>query len=231
MLKQKPEVLVKTSSCEVSTHPAFGVVIVNQSQCSGSHALFGSDIGHHGYMTIEIREAELHRRHSDDSIIPTDRIIKIELSHAQYVQAITSQGNGSGIPCTIDYKRTGAIENCPSIDRVESKHEIHQREIREYTAKACRQALGEIAQLEELINSNKTGKKVLSDALMGLKATIGNLPSNMEFTVSQAEDAYSKIVADSKIEVESFVATTVQRIGLESISQLAQIGNDTLEVS
>ncbi len=223
MLKQKPEVLIKTSNCEISTHPAFGVVIINQSQCSGSHALFGSDIGHHGYMTIEIREAELHRRHSDDSIIPSDGIIKIELSHAQYVQAITSQGNGGGIPCTIYYKRTGAIENCPSIDRTESKHQIHQREIREYAAKACSRALGEIAQLEQLIDSGKTGKKALSDAIRSLKATIGNLPSNMEFTVSQAEEAYDKIVADSKIEVESFVATTASRLGFEKLSDLAMI--------
>jgi hypothetical protein len=226
MTKQKPEVLVKTSNREISTHPAFGVVIINQSHCSSDHALFGSDIGHHGFMTIEIREAELHRDHSSDSIIPTDRIIKIELSHAQYVQAITSQGNGGGIPCTIDYKRTGEIERCPSIDRVESKHEIHRREIKEYAAKACRTALNEIAQLEELINSGKTSKKALSDALRGLKATIGNLPSNMEFTVSQAEETYDKIVSDSKIEVESFVATTAARLGWERLSELTKIGSN-----
>lgn len=208
------------------THPAYGVIKLKQAQCSNNHTLFGSDIGHHGYMTIEIEEAELSRSLGSDWIHGTKSIVKIQLSHAQFVQFITSSGNGSGTPCTIEHKLTESPMRCPSIEKIETKHDLHKKEIAESASRQIKQALSELAQIKELVVSGRTGKKAMNEKIHSLECSLKKLPSNLEFSVSQAQVALENAVSDSKVEVESYIATTAQRIGLESIGQLMQIGSD-----
>lgn len=209
----------------VQTHPAFGVAKLGQSHCSGNHTLFGSDIGHNGYMTIEIEEADLRRDYSNDKVYGGKTIVKFQMSHAQWVQFITSSGNGMGVPCTLEYKLTETPICCPSIEKIETKYDLHKKEIAESASKQVKQALSELKELEILSETGKLGKKAVNEKLYSLRCTLENLPSNLEFSVSQAQKALENAVSDAKVEVESYVAITAQRIGLESINQLAMIEN------
>jgi hypothetical protein len=221
---------VKMKDSTTQTHPAYGVITLGQAHCSNNHTLFGSDIGHHGYMTIEIEEADLNRSLGSDWIHGTKSIVKIQLSHAQFVNFITSSGNGSGTPCTIEHKLTEAPMRCPAIEKIETKHDLHKKEIADSATRQIKDALDRLRELEILAETGKLGKKAVGDKLHSLRCTLENLPSNLEFSVSQAQVALENAVSDAKVEVESYIATTAQRIGLENISQLAQIGCDSLPV-
>lgn len=45
----------------------------------------------------------------------------------------------------------------------------------------------------------------------------------MAFAVQSAEEALEKATSDAKIEVESYVQMTAQRLGLKHINELAQL--------
>jgi hypothetical protein len=60
---------------------------------------------------------------------------------------------------------------------------------------------------------------------INLKCMIENTPSNMEYTILSAEKALDKAVSDAKIEVESFVSVTTQRLGVQSLQRLGELAN------
>ena len=49
------------------------------------------------------------------------------------------------------------------------------------------------------------------------------LPGSLDFVVKSAEEALEKATSDAKIEVEAYIGSVAQRIGLKSINQLAQL--------
>ena len=120
---------------ETHTHEAFGTVVLTMPQGGGMQgmSLFGSDIGHHQCISIEIHRAELTRDLGRDWIRSRELVAKVAMSHAQFAQFITSAGNGSGTPCTIRYAVPSgtSLEEMAPIAKIESKHETHRREIRQ----------------------------------------------------------------------------------------------------
>lgn len=208
------------------THEAFGTVVMTTPQGGGMQgmSLFGSDIGHHQCISIEIHRAELTRIHS------RELVAKVEMSHAQFAQFITSSGNGSGTPCTIRYAAPigTSLEEMAPIAKIESKHETHRREIKQSANEQISKVQDALKQLEAMANGGKVSIKELRSVLHTAKCHLDNLPGNLEFAVKSAEEALEKATSDAKIEVESFIQMSANRIGLKSIADLARIGDRSL---
>ena len=143
------------------------------------------------------------------------------MSHAQFAQFITSQGNGDGTPCTLRWmKGEGMI---PGIAKVETKHDTFRREISDAAKKRLERIEAKIKQLGDMIESGKLSKKELREIHAELQRQASYLPGTMEFVVKSAEEALEKATSDAKIEVESYVAMTAQRLGLKNINDLARL--------
>ena len=212
---------------EVYNHPAYGVITLTNPQ-GGDSTLFGSDIGHNQRMCIRVHHAELKRDLNHDWIHTTGQIIEVEMSHAQFAQFITSQGKGDGTPCTLRWIRhKGAI---PGIEKVETKHDTFRREIHDAARKRLEHIKKEIAKLGEMIESGKLPKKELRELHANLRHQVDYLPGTMEFVVKSAEEALEKATSDAKIEVESYIAMSAQRIGLKSINDLARLENHSAKI-
>jgi len=215
----------RTGRCdphEVYNHPAYGVITLTNPQ-GGDSTLFGSDIGHNQRMCIRVHHAELKRDLNHDWIHTTGEIIEVEMSHAQFAQFITSQGKGDGTPCTLRWmKGEGAV---PGIAKIETKHDTFRREIHDAARKRLESIEKEIAKLGEMIESGKLPKKELRELHANLRRQADYLPGTMEFVVKSAEEALEKATSDAKIEVESYIAMTAQRLGLKSIEELARLEN------
>lgn len=207
---------------EVYDHPAYGVITLTNPQ-GGDSTLFGSDIGHNQRMCITIHRAQLKRDLNRDWIHSKNQIIEVEMSHAQFAQFITSQGKGDGTPCTLRWmKGEGAV---PGIAKIETKHDTFRREIHDAARKRLESIEKEIAKLGEMIESGKLPKKELRELHANLRRQADYLPGTMEFVVKSAEEALEKATSDAKIEVESYIAMTAQRLGLKSIEELARLEN------
>lgn len=212
---------------ETHHHEAFGTIIMTMPSGGGlsGMTLFGSDLGHQQCISIEIRRAELNRSLHRDWIHSGEMVAKIEMSHAQFAQFITSAGNGSGTPCTLRYAvPVGAhLEEMAPIEKIETKHETHRREISESANEQIRKVSDALSALEAMAGEGKVSVKELRARLHDARCHLSNLPSNLAFAVQSAEKALEKATSDAKIEVESYIQMTANRIGLKSIADLAKL--------
>lgn len=209
------------------SHEAFGTVVMTMPQGGGPDGmtLFGSDLGHHQCISIEIRRAVLDRSYHRDWIHGREVIAKIEMSHAQFAQFITSAGNGSGTPCTIRYAAPVGtrLEEMAPIAKIETKHETHRREISESVNEQVRKVSEALAALEAMAGGGKVSVKELRTLLHEARCHLANLPLNLAFAVKSAEEALEQATSDAKIEVETYVQVMANRIGLKSIADLARL--------
>jgi hypothetical protein len=224
--EQEPKLTVEDAGhrrgSERYDHPAYGTVTLS-TITGGDKTLFGSDLKHNQRICIRVNQADLVRDLSHDWVHGKDQLVEFEMSHAQFAQFITSNGNGPGTPVTLKWVR--GLGSMPGIKNLETKHETFRREIHSY-AKESIAAMATAAQrLSEGAKLGKVGVKELREISDQINRAIANVPSNMEFVVKSAEEALEKAAADAKIEVESYVAMTAQRIGLERISDLGLITN------
>ena len=83
------------------THESYGIVNISKFSSNGSE-FFGSDLVHNGGVSITISNGEVSRDLSTDRYNAVGReLVRIELTHNQFVDAITSGMNTIGVPCTI----------------------------------------------------------------------------------------------------------------------------------
>jgi ElaB/YqjD/DUF883 family membrane-anchored ribosome-binding protein len=225
--KIKEEQVGKCDPHDVYEHDAFATINMT-TRTGGNRALFGSDTAHNQTVCISIQRAKLDRHLSRDWIHgETMPIIEIEMSHSQFAQFITSNGNGSGTPCTLAYApAVGTPTECmPGISPIESKTETFRREIKESASKQIEKIQAEIKKLGDLIESGKTSKKELRELQFNLKNQVENLPDNMEFTVKQAEKALESATNHAKIEIEAFLDHTHRKIGMAAAEKMGWLTN------
>lgn len=183
--------------------------------------LFGSDIGHTECVRIEVSTASLDRNLSHDWIHSQKTVLQFEMSHAQFSQFITSQGNGGGTPVTLRWTQDeGPL---PLIKKVETKHDTFRHEIRNSAKARLEKIEAKIRELGDLIESGKLPKKDLREIHSALLQSATDLPGSLDFVVKLAEEVLEKATSDAKIEVEAYIGSVAQRIGLKSINQLAQL--------
>lgn len=135
-----------------TSHPSYGTLLFNRAY-GGKTPLFGSSIEHSNVITMELRHADITRRLSGDDIFGDKPIVKVEMSYSQFAEAITSFGQGTGIPVTIRYtEKDGKIPPCDFI----SKREQFIGEFKEQTNKAVKKSKELIDEVAELFSSKKT---------------------------------------------------------------------------
>lgn len=218
----------RTGQCEphdVFTHPAYGSIVISHPT-GGDRRMFGSEVGHMGVVRIAIHKAEMHRDLSSDWIFSGDLIAEVEMTHSQFAAFITSAQKGSGTPCTLRaYAKTPA-QMVAEIGHTPTKQEQFHREIRESASRTLEDIRSEIGELEKMLEGGSISKTKLKEIVRNLKNTAGNAPGNMEFVVQSAEKALEAATDHAKIEVEAFIDVKARQLGLQSLTQLAQIGAD-----
>lgn len=216
-----------SSSGERYSHPAFGVISLTTT-VGGSPTLFGSDIGHNQRVTIRVNKATLDRNGSRDFIHGHQQLLELELSHAQFARFIMSSGQGDGVPCTLTW--TAQDGSLPAIKKVETAYASAQRDIESTASAGLSKMATEVERLGALIESGKLGKKELRDVHRHLSIWLENLPKDMAYSVSRAQCALERATADAKIEVETYISMSAQRLGLNNLDGLGAASGIQLEV-
>jgi hypothetical protein len=222
------EAIGKCRDHDVYDHDAFGTITLSITQ-GGSTTLFGSDVGHGQKVRIRINRASMARNLSNDWVSVGDRIVDFSMSHSQFAQFITSSGNGSGTPITLEYappRGTQAV-GMPHIANEETKNEMFRREITSTAEEIISDVKKAADALGAMIESGKISKTELRAIHRELNIRLSNLPGNMAFVVGQAEEALEVATTAAKIDVEAFIDNAARRIGLEAAKEIGLIANDT----
>lgn len=199
-----------------TTHPAYGTIMFNRSY-GYKRSLFGSSIEHSNVITMELKHADITRRLHDDHIFGGKLIAKIEMSYSQFAEAITSFGQGSGIPCTIRYtEKDGNIPDCNFVN----KRKQFEDEFKEKTEEAMSESQQLIQDISDLFSQKKALTKSDKESVMKkLRKLSMDIGCNMDFISKQFNEQMDKTVREAKGEIESFCKNKINSIANMTISE------------
>jgi hypothetical protein len=197
-------------------HPSYGMISLSRSMNSNAGRLFGSSLKSH-YATIRLAIAPgqwEHSLHEDRYFAGTSELIEIELSAAQFAEAITSLNVGGGVPCTIRHINFKRIDDPPDIEteveRVKSKFEDDLKDM----VIVLKEQRADI----EKVTANLP-EKARQKLRIALDVMIQQLTSNIPFVMEQFNEASERVVTAAKHEIEAFTMHALHAVGLEAIAE------------
>ena len=207
----------KTRLGEKTTHPSYGTIVFNRTYCGGEKALFGSSIKHRNTITMELLHAEIIRGLHQDWVHGDNLIARVEMSYSQFAEAITSFGQGSGIPVTINYtEMDGRIPECDFVSKREQFTDEFKAK-KEAVMEESQQLLQDVA---DLFSQKKTLTKSDKEQIMSkLKRLNMDISGNMDFIVDQFNEQMDKTVMEAKGEIESFCQNKINSIANAALIQ------------
>ena len=195
-------------------HESYGIIDISRFTGNNSQ-FFGSDLCHNGGIAITIRNAEKIRNLNSDWYHSKENLIRVELSHNQFVDAITSGMNTSGVPCTI--KRLGN-KRIPQIDHVEDKKEQFSSDMKD-THLEYKKRIDDILQML----SGNIGKKKTDDIKKQLEVLKSHISSNTNFVMTCFNEAMENTVTEAKHSISNYIDHKVHAFGIEGLKKELQI--------
>lgn len=196
-------------------HESYGILHISRMTSTGAVRLFGSPLAtHYGSIRISISKGKwIHGLHHDRFFGMNKDHIEIEMSAAQFADAITSLNIGSGTPCTIRYIAGRRVEDPP-------QHETEAEHIRNNFGATLDKHIGRMGEYRKTIEKHvaKLGAKAREEIRVALDVIEGQLTSNISFVVNQFQEATTRITTSAKAEVEAFVTHAVRAAGLQAIA-------------
>ena len=195
-------------------HPSFANLYIGRCQCSGRTALFGSSIKHHDIITLRISPAYMDRELNHDRYYAeSSPYIEIDMSQAQFAQAITSLNMGDGVPVTLRRINGEDIEPCPFVD----KREQFSNEFREDMNEIARKLAETTKEVEELIQNKKTFSKADKEKILStLNRVTMQISSNYPYMYSMFNEQMGKTVTEAKAEIESHIQARMEDMAMKA---------------
>lgn len=201
---------------ETYEHPSYGMISFSRSMNSNAGRLFGSSLKSH-YATIRMTvqsgywQHDLHR----DNYFARNHLIEVEMSAAQFADAITSLNVGGGTPCTIRFVQgEGRLEDPPDVEtEVERVKGRFEGDLKDMIA-VMKERRAEIEKL-----TGKLPEKARDKLRIELDVMIQQMTSNLPFILEQFDKASSKVVTAAKSEIENFAMHVLHSAGLEALAE------------
>lgn len=186
---------------ERSEHPSYGMIGI--SRVSGRlDNMFGSDVPHSAWLELSIGEAVMDRHLHSEWYHKKKNIVKIQLSHSQFSEMVSSMNCGDGVPCTI-IRRDGhdRIERPPMLNRVDQFKQEFTNELKDIANRMndC------IEQMEKLKNKTGATKKEKEAILSELKMVRQDIDANLPFVEKSFVRCMNSAVDDAKRNIEGHV--------------------------
>lgn len=201
--------LKKPPKPERHEHPSYGMISfsrIHNSAGARDDPMFGSSLDkHYGAIMMTVRGGAMeHDLHRDRYFGSGPEYIRLEMTSAQFVEAITAMNQGDGVPCTIRHLRGETIPRPPVIDteveRVRAKFE------------------GDLKTMTEVLHERRAEIEKLADKLPAkAKEKLQQLTSNIPFVLNQFNEAAERVVTAAKHEIESFAQHRINMAGLEAL--------------
>lgn len=202
------------------THPAYATIQVSHSHGGGAH-LFGSKVKSvPSRVRITIYEATRYIEYGLERAFGIDPYIEVEMTHAQFVAMVGMPNTGSGVPCTLQGRRTDTgWDRTPLIEIEDDATEVAA------SVRALREKTEEIA--ASIYKMKDEALAVASGLSQAKKRDLGQVfdrliqqvNSNLPFAVTQAHESVENAVSAAQVEVESAMATFERRVGAAMVDQ------------
>jgi len=203
-------------------HESYGMISISKFTSNHSQ-FFGSDLIHNSGVSITISGGEKRNHLSRDWFHSTEELIKVELSGNQFVDAITSGMNTSGVPCTITRFNGVGVEQT---QHVEDKKEVFRNDMQDTHVKYHER----ISTILDMLDGNTIGKKKAAEIKHEIEILKQYISSNTNFVMNSFNEAMEKTVVEAKHSISNYIDSKVTSLGIEAIRDQLQvsIGNEDL---
>ena len=192
-------------------HESYGLLQISRVTSGGGAQLFGSSILHRNTIRLRVHEARHMRDLRHDWYYAQRELIEIEMSPAQFAEAITSLNCGAGVPCTIKHINHERREDPP----YESKREVFREEFKKRGEKVA-SLLKEVVEQAEALAGAKAPNKGDRNRLLGtLGSIVQEISSNMPWMAECFDKHMEKSEVEAKAAIEAFILNAVTSTGLE----------------
>ena len=199
-------------------HPSYGQLEINRVSSNKRTPLYGTANECKETIQLKINTSVHNRDLNRDWHFGTETLIMVEMSPAQFAEAITSLNMGSGTPCTIRrIKGIGQIEDPP----YKADRDVFDKEFQEDVKNVMAQMDTLVNEAAELRNKKVVSKKDVAHLLNQLQGIRQEIQSNMPFVVNSFSEHMGNVVSSAKIEFESFAEGKIRSAGLEALRDMA----------
>ncbi len=195
----------------VKSHPAYGMLGFSRVQ-GDPGTLFGSEVKHTtSFIQMRVTQAteKWHLsqswRHGNGKAL-----IEVNMSHAQFAEAITSLNMGSGVPCTV---RWLPGQELPHIADESTVHEQIKADVKDTT----KEAVDAIATLRAAILGAKMTKTQQAELLGLADQAKARLDNSLPFVLDQYAEALDTMKARAATEVDAMLTGAIHRAGLDAL--------------
>lgn len=198
------------------THPSFITVRASRITSTPGASLFQSDIRHREFIRVTISKATRTRNLKHDWIFSSTTLVEFDLSMAQWGAFVSSFGDGSGVPATLNYVAdlhlpTGNIPYAPHEARL--AHSIREVE------NAAEELLTDVTAAQEALSegfARNAGRKEMKELVRGLEIAISNAKSNVGFTANSLTEHAENVTEKMRADVEGMVLQHAATLGLDA---------------
>ena len=180
-------------------HPAYGVITVSRPSSSPPGAtLFGSDLQHQHYISVEVKTADLKRDLHKDWVHPTGSLIRFSLSEAQWGKFVSGTGRSQATPVTLERIREGHLVSVPMIRQPkQNRKDCFNQEFKAKLAESMEEINTKVSQLSALLDDKTISKTKLRGIAGSLKIITEQLPGNLNFIVESFKEVTEEMVAEA----------------------------------
>jgi len=215
-------------------HESYGVIEISRRESNVGKTLFGSSIKHQQTIVLKISRADKKRNLNRHWYHGSNRpLVEVELSAAQFTNAITTMNNVPGTPVTLLYVDGKRMEDCPD----ESQRELFEKEFKQKILQVSNDAKALELMSKKLLSMPGTIKKAEKEKLSSMIAMlVQNVRSNLPFIQSSYNEAMDKTTTEAKAEIESFFQNMIMSLGIKaledkfSVPQIGGEGNDIIQI-
>lgn len=189
-------------------HDAYGQITLHEAR--GARVLYDSDFEPGSYMVITIHRSSLNRGLNSDRHYAENELIEVHMTHAQWVAFVSSQGKGSGVPCTIEHIHQVPMPLLPRRTEAEAI-KVDMKETLEDSVKA-------LNKLREVISGNtKISKGAQNEFLSHVDKALREIQSNVPFVTEMFAEHVEKTSEKAKAEVHGYLQSAINRAGLKAL--------------
>lgn len=197
-------------------HPSYAMIQVNRLTGGDTRPLFGSALDRNP-TRITIRIMPGVRRHSNGRDWFFGRlkpIVEVHMTPAQFAEMITSPGQGSGVPCTLQTLNGEQVEEPPAVhSEAKAIHHTFKEKIEGLLKRAEAHQVG----MEALLESTKIPLATKARIMARQNELARFLVDSAPFLLESFQEAAQRAVQEAKQEVDAFMTHALQTAGLEAL--------------
>ena len=192
-------------------HESYGLLQISRIQGT-PRPLFGSTIRHGDTIMLSIDRGKVYRDFQRNRYHSGQSLIQVEMSAAQFAEAITTLNVGCGVPVTL--RRMAGVEQIadpPSVDfkeRAKSELKAEMGELAERIEELAKDAREILTRKGTTIKADER-KKLLDD----LNFLTAEVSSNIPFAHECFQEAVDETVVQAKAEVDSCMTAMREKLG------------------